>query len=56
MNSLNFQHYNFKDFKKTIFFHCSFYYKHFNYKNQWKKHYERNKRQLYIGKNRLNIG
>ena len=38
-----------------IFFHCNFYYKQFNYKNQSKKH-ANNKRQLCIIKNQLNIG
>ena len=45
-----------KILSKRILFHCSFYHKHFNYKRQSKKHYANNKRQLCIGKDRLNIG
>ena len=42
--------------RKRILFHCNFYYKHFIYKNQSNKHYAKNKRQLCIGKDWLNIG
>ena len=34
----------------------TFYYKHFTYKNKSKNHCANNKRQLSVGKDRLNIG
>ena len=40
---------------KIILLHFNFYYKQFNYKDQSKKYYANNKRQLCISKDWLNV-
>ena len=53
INSLNFRQYVYNNsslkVSSKILFHCNFCYKHFHYKNQSKKHYANNKRQLLKG-------